>query len=543
LYNRVDGCRPLLLPATGLAASCRWLLVFLAIVLGTPLAAQPSVMPKPVAPASPASLEYRDLDGDGVGDVFLETPRFRLHLSGRTGDVSHFYLKGSHFEEVLFPPSGYRFASATLQPFRIGIGGPADASGSIAFSEYVFQTEENGPDQIIVTAAANAVSQPFSVIKRYRFQPKSYAFSCEVAITSLAGEEKLIGNEQSGGVTCRFGPGIFLDKHSQIPNSLLALKPESHLVFDKAESLLKGITGGGFTGVGMKTNYFCMLLEAGVTVTPTAETHEIEATDQFKHKTMSHVAGVALPLFTLKPRESRSFSLKFYFGPKMLDELAAIKREAVTDYGFLSTILLRVLQFFYAIYPNWGLAIILLTVFVRIVLYPLTLKSTKSMAKVQALQPMIQDLKDRFRDDPQKFQEETLKLYQKHQVNPLGGCLPMLLQLPVFIALYNTISIAVELRKTPFLWVADLSQSDPYGLFPVSIALLMYYQQGKMNDPQQQQMLAFMPLFMCFICWSLPAGLLVYWFASSVLGILQQIQANHFVAALKEEKPHHETHR
>jgi YidC/Oxa1 family membrane protein insertase len=183
--------------------------------------------------------------------------------------------------------------------------------------------------------------------------------------------------------------------------------------------------------------------------------------------------------------------------------------------------------------PNYGLAIILLTIVVRLVLYPLTLKQTKSMAQMQKIQPMVQDLKDRHKDNPQKFNEEVLQLYQKNNVNPLGGCLPLLLQLPILIALYNTIRIAVELRKTPFLWISDLSKGDPLLILPIAIAALMYYQQGKMStDPQQQQMMAFMPMFMFVITWSLPAGLLVYWFASSVLGLLQQLQANRISAAL-----------
>ena len=217
----------------------------------------------------------------------------------------------------------------------------------------------------------------------------------------------------------------------------------------------------------------------------------------------------------------------------LLDQLTRINRGQVSEYGFLSTILLRVLQFFYNLLPNYGLAIILLTIVVRLVLYPLTLKQTKSMAQMQKIQPMVQDLKDRHKDNPQKFNEEVLQLYQKNNVNPLGGCLPLLLQLPILIALYNTIRIAVELRKTPFLWISDLSKGDPLLILPIAIAALMYYQQGKMStDPQQQQMMAFMPMFMFVITWSLPAGLLVYWFASSVLGLLQQLQANRISAAL-----------
>ncbi len=158
------------------------------------------------------------------------------------------------------------------------------------------------------------------------------------------------------------------------------------------------------------------------------------------------------------------------------------------------------------------------------------------MAQMQKLQPKIKDIQDRYKDDRQKMNEEVMKLYMKNNVSPLGGCLPLLLQLPIIMALYNTFRIAVELRKAPFLWMSDLSKGDPYLILPIAIMVLTYYQQGKANvDPQQRQAMAFMPMMMFVITWSLPSGLLVYWFASSVLGILQQLQANHYMASMKEE--------
>ena len=198
--------------------------------------------------------------------------------------------------------------------------------------------------------------------------------------------------------------------------------------------------------------------------------------------------------------------------------------------------MLELLRFFYSIFPNYGIAIILLTLLVRLILYPLTLKQTKEMAKMQKLQPKLKDLQDRYKDNPQKMNEEVLKLYTKNKVNPIGGCFPILLQLPIIMALFNTFRNAVELRKASFLWMSDLSKGDPYMILPIAIAVLMYYQQGKSNiDPQQRQAMAFMPMMMLFITFSLPSGLLVYWFASSVLGILQQLQANHYMASIKEE--------
>ena len=158
------------------------------------------------------------------------------------------------------------------------------------------------------------------------------------------------------------------------------------------------------------------------------------------------------------------------------------------------------------------------------------------MAKMQKIQPKIKEIQTKYRDDPQKMNEEVIKIYTKNHVNPLGGCLPLIIQLPVIMALFETIRGAVELRKASFLWLTDLSKGDPWLILPLAIAGLMYYQQNKATvDPQQKQMMAFMPMMMLFITFTLPSGLLVYWFASSVLGILQQLHSNHLMANMKEE--------
>lgn len=487
------------------------------------------------------TVEVADLDGDNLPDVRIETSRLRVVLAGKTGSIAVYYLKGLNFEENLFPPilqdMGYSFASDTLTPFEATIG-------SEAFRHFGFnlKVEERTPEKIVVAATANVplgAGQPsLGLIRRFSFSTTGYTFDLEQVVTNLGEEATAVGDEGQGGLGVRFGPGIFLEP---IANShLLALKPDQVESFDKAAAFEKAAAAGGYTGVGLKSSYFCLLIDAKTPSRIAAHEFELQSSDPAKRgRTFrGEVVRVAGSPWLLKARETRSSTVHVYFGPKLLDELRAIQREQVTDYGFLSTVLLRILQFFNTLYPNFGLSIVLLTVVVRIILYPLTLKQTKSMAKVQKIQPMVQDLKDRYRDNPQKFNEEVLKLYQKHDVNPLGGCLPLLLQLPILFALYNTINISVELRKTPFLWMTDLSKADPLLLLPIGIAALMYYQQGQMQDPQQQQMMAFMPMFMFVITWSLPAGLLVYWFTSSVLGVFQQVQANRIMAAMKkEDKP------
>lgn len=506
------------------------------------VAAQPQTVPveKKGALEKPR-VEFKDRDNDGLPDCEIETPRLRLMLSSKTGDIAVWFLKGSNFEENLYPPMladlGYKFASGTLQPFTVSTAGAPEAAPPTGYS---LRADDSPADRIVVSATANAPTMGLSLIKRYTFPLNSYSFETEVIVTNLGDADRLIGTDQTGGLTWWYGPGIFLDPFAAC--SFLALKKEGQDVYDNVDALRKAASSTSYVGIGLKSTFFCVLMDADAPVKLHAETFEFKSDDPKKKTFNGELIGMSLPPFTLRARESRPFRGKFYYGPKILDELTAINRQTVTDYGFLSTMLLRILQGFNSIYPNYGLSIIFLTIIVRILLYPLTLSQTKSMARMQKLQPLIQDLKDRFADNPQKFNEEVLKLYQKHEVNPLGGCLPLFLQLPVFIALYNTLSISVEMRKASFLWMTDLSKADPLLILPIVIAALMYYQQGQMNDPQAQQMMAFMPMFMFVITWSLPAGLLLYWFTSSVIGIVQQFQANQLMKAVKEEPTSHATH-
>lgn len=478
-----------------------------------------------------------DLNNDGDNDMTVETDLFRLAISGYDGQLLYFFLKGKNFDENIFPPNildhGYNIASPAIQ------GLEATYDGSVRNARHFDLTIERPAPNRVSVIATSLVSDDdggkpvFGLTRRFDFSTGRYAFDITTIISNRSDHKQTVGGPSSPGMVMQFGPGLFLDKVN--PAQLIALQHASHQAFDSPEALLKAAETNSFIGVGMKTQYFCFLLEARQPITLTAKRFDVTSSDPRRKPMTGDMVGVAHAAFDLVPQQSQSFSFQIYLGPKTLKGLKEIHREAVTDYGFLSTVLLHVLQFFHALIPNYGVAIVLLTLFVRVMLYPLTLKQTKSMAQIQKIQPLVQDLKDRYKDDTQKFNEEVLKLYQKHNVNPFGGCLPLLLQLPILFALYNTINIAVEIRKTPFLWIPDLSMPDPLILLPIGIAGLMYYQQGKMTDPQQQQMMMFMPMFMFVITWTLPAGLLVYWFTSTVLGLLQQIQASKLSLAAKEE--------
>ena len=199
------------------------------------------------------------------------------------------------------------------------------------------------------------------------------------------------------------------------------------------------------------------------------------------------------------------------------------------DYGFLWWLaqpLFTVLDWFHSYVGNWGFAIILLTVLVKGILYPLSAASYKSMANMRRVGPQMKRLQERHADDRQKLSQEMMALYKKEKVNPLGGCLPMLLPMPIFIALYWVLFESVELRHAPFmLWINDLAAMDPFFILPLAMGASMFLQQSLspvMGDPMQVRMMKMMPIMFTALFLFFPAGLVLYWLVNNVLGIAQQ---------------------
>lgn len=241
--------------------------------------------------------------------------------------------------------------------------------------------------------------------------------------------------------------------------------------------------------------------------------------------------GFKTPLYTLNPGEQTTISSAFYAGPKEIEKLASIAPhlDLTIDFGvlwFIAKPLFLALEAIHDVVGNWGFAIILLTFLIKLIFFYPSAISYRSMAKMRKLMPLMQDLKERYGDDRQRMGAETMKLYKKEGVNPLGGCLPMLMQMPVFMALYWMIMESVELRHSPFVfWINDLSVRDPLYVLPVLMGALMYVQQ-KLNpppqDPMQAKIFQFMPIGFTFILMFLPAALTLYMAVNSALSFLQQ---------------------
>ncbi|MGX2949163.1 membrane protein insertase YidC [Frederiksenia canicola] len=242
--------------------------------------------------------------------------------------------------------------------------------------------------------------------------------------------------------------------------------------------------------------------------------------------------GYRGPITQVAPNSEVTIKSNLWTGPKDQNamEQAANHFELTVDYGwawFIAKPLFWLLTNIQKLVVNWGLAIICVTIVVKTILYPLTKAQYTSMAKMRMLQPRIQEMRERFGDDRQRMSQEMMKLYKEEKVNPMGGCLPILLQMPIFIALYWTFMEAVELRHAPFFgWIQDLSAQDPYYILPLlmggSMFLLQKMSPTPVADPMQQKVMTFMPvLFTVFFLW-FPSGLVLYWLTSNLITIVQQ---------------------
>lgn len=250
-------------------------------------------------------------------------------------------------------------------------------------------------------------------------------------------------------------------------------------------------------------------------------------------------AAVEEPESMLAPGQEKVLTVSYWLGPKEREQLAAVSDQLARsiDLGMFSVIakgLLWLLEFFHSYVHNWGVAIILLTVVIKAVFWPLTAKSYASMEQMKKLQPMMMALREKYKDNKELMNKEVMALYRTYGVNPASGCVPILIQLPVFFGLYQALLTSIELRHAPFitylpftdtLWLADLSAKDPFYITPIIMGLTMFLQQRMSppaTDPTQQKIMMFLPLIFTVLFLSFPAGLVIYWLVNNILSIFQQ---------------------
>jgi YidC/Oxa1 family membrane protein insertase len=361
-----------------------------------------------------------------------------------------------------------------------------------------------------------------SVTKRFTLNYDSYAISVEYIIANNA------ASPASVQMYAQLKQTTLIDSSSGlIPTYVGAAYSTTEDVYEKydfddiAEANLSVSTQGGW--VAMLQHYF-------VSSWVPEKTSDNQLYTRYSSN-KDAVIGFKAPAITIEPNSTATTSATFYVGPKDQDVLESIEQnlDLTIDYGFLFMIsqpLFWLLIKIQSIVTNWGVAIIIITLIVKGGMYPLTKAQYTSMAKMRALQPKMAKLKERLGDDKQKMSQAMMELYRKEKVNPAGGCLPLIIQMPIFLALYWVFLESVELRHAPFmLWIQDLSAQDPFYILPVLMGISMFIMQKMqpmtVQDPMQQKIMQYMPvMFTIFFFW-FPSGLVLYWLVSNIISIVQ----------------------
>ena len=489
-----------------------------------PAAASVNVASRPKTYTPTASL------GVAARDVTVDTPLMHIVLSTAGGRVTSWQLKA-----YLVDSGG----PVDLVPHQ----GEADVPGPLAAwadAEQIQGVFEVDKDRLDLTRSGATGTLTFKHVsasglllqKRLTFNADRYDAETDITVQNLSdGEVDVQPN-------LAWGPGL---RNSKDKKATTIHPPTLWVDGKRVQEAIEKVNGvkavsGKISWTALQDTYFVAALLP-----------ETEGLSAFVEKTKEGqpIVGLSETKKVLQPGGELDLKAKAFAGPRDLDILRAEGQDLdkIIDLGwfdFVARPALWLLKFLYNFTGNYGIAIILVTILQKVVFYPLTHKSMKSMQAMQAIQPKVQALQERYKNNAQKKQEETMALYKKHGVNPMGGCLPMVVQIPIFIALYNALSNSVELWQAHFLWIRDLTQPDSlfkmtlWGGEPSNVGNLLgllmgvsMWLQQKMSptagDPRQAQMMLWMmPILFTFMFWSFPSGLVLYWFVNNLLQIGQQ---------------------
>lgn len=485
----------------------------------TPVAPATPAPPQPVAPAAPTR-------NAAAKEITVETDEYVAVFTNLGARLKSFKFKKYRREANQKSGPFEIVASAPGVPLPLGLrwqtGVPFEDGNLI----YAIQ----GSDLKLTGAAKGAVTfqgetpAGVSITKSFTFTGSTYPIQMDVAVKVPEGSAP--------------APEILLTdkKEHSVPNPDAPFEGVIALVDNKIkrQTAAEAVNGQEFNGnvswagFGHTYFFFALVPQNGA-----------------GHKVSIHPAESALTVGVSGSASTGSYAL--FIGPKDLEILKAVgnQLERAIDFGyfgFVSIPFLYVLHFFHRFTGSYGIDIILLTVIIKLLMWPLTQKSFTSMKSMQKLGPQMEKLKEKFANDKEKLNKEIMELYKRNGVNPLGGCLPMVLQFPVFIGLYNALSTPIELRHAPFMWIQDLSRPDwqalPFTLagwelgVPILTLLMgasMFIQQWmtpSAGDPNQRKLMLLMPIMFTFMFVSFPAGLTVYWLINNLLSIAQQYWIN-----------------
>ncbi|MBI3378133.1 MAG: membrane protein insertase YidC [Nitrospirae bacterium] len=461
-------------------------------------------------------------------EVRIETGLYSATLSSIGGTIKKWELKKYKDKDGL--PVVLQQGQSIYQPLSIGYQNDFNlAKVSFRLSGKDLKLNENTSTGAIVFEYATSES---SIRRTYTFYNDSYKVDLKDEVAGLP----------EYWITTGTDFGIYDKKDTSVHLGPVLLKDAERIEFDAKKLSETKSYQGRLKWIAQEDKYFFSAI-VPVTQMDEAQAWKVQDASVIAFKGKSGINNFIV-----------------YAGPKEHDNLKKLDvgLEHIIDFGFFSIIsrpLFWLMKFFHNFMGNYGWAIVLLTIVTRIPFIPLLNKSQASMRKMQEIQPKMAEIKEKYKKDPQKIQKETMELYKKHKVNPLGGCLPMLLQIPVFFALYKILSIAIELRGAPFiLWITDLSGPDTLfghipssfpliggfalGPLPIAMGITMVIQQ-KMTpssaDPAQQKMMMLMPVIFTFMFLNFASGLVLYWLINNLLSIAQQFYVNRKLAKEKAE--------
>jgi YidC/Oxa1 family membrane protein insertase len=462
-------------------------------------------------------------------EITVETPLYRAVFTTRGASLTSFQLKNYrqdlsedslpveliHTTEQMNYPLSVSFPSSSvdLDPSVIYDAG----NEAIDLSTQIVKEK-----QLVFTKIYPGEVQ---VDKIYTFRRDTYTFDLAVAITNLSDKilkqsallswNEYVDPEEEGSRYVHEGPISFV---------------KNDLETEKVKKLKETkVYGPDVSWAGFETKYFI------ASMIP----QQPSLTNLVISKDRTNVVSIALdgPKNIILPGQSGTFKYTMYLGPKEYETLKAqgVGLENSIDYGswikWLALPLLYIMKFMNNYIDNYGVAIIILTILVKVLFWPLGNISYRSMKEMQKLQPEIMKIREKYKDDKQRLNQEVMGLYKIHKVNPMSGCLPMLIQLPVFFGLYKALLYSIELRHAHFfLWIQDLSAKDPYYITPLVMGATMFLQQ-KMTpapggDDMQQKMMMWMPVVFTFLFLNFPSGLVIYWLFNNILSIGQQYLVN-----------------
>jgi YidC/Oxa1 family membrane protein insertase len=467
--------------------------------------------------------------------ITVDTPYYKVSLSEKGAAFTSFVLK--KYRDTVQKDSPLKELLPRQDSIETVLAG--FAGNSVPELDTAVFSTNIGADNINIEDTAKEVtfswksSQGVVVQKTYKFLPDSYLIGLDVAINN--GSERNIQDQ------------LFVALNSTLPDkkSRYGFEGPSVLIDKKVEEIkIKDIADkstytGNIKWIALQDRYFMM------SVIP-ERTGESSMHLKLKGKDLIE-AQYLMPEDSIGPGTQHSYHYLLFFGPKSMKVLG----EAGHDLGkalsfgmfdFLAKPCVWLMNKLYSVIPNYGIAIIILTILIKVLLWPLGSKSYKSMSEMKKIQPLMKEIREKYKNDKKKMNEEVMNLYRTYKINPLGGCLPMLVQLPVFFALYRMLYQAIELRHAPFfLWIDDLSAPDrlfrfdfaipfmqpPYGIPVLTIImgatmLLQQKMSPPMGDPTQAKMMMFMPLIFTVIFINFSSGLVLYWLVNNILSIAQQ---------------------